>query len=58
LGRLQAQLGLHDLAIEDAGKAHQHPEIEQYGDLTCPVSSDHTQLETTPMSKLDVMRLA
>jgi magnesium transporter len=32
LGRLQAQLGLHDLAIEDAGKAHQHPKIEQYGD--------------------------
>jgi magnesium transporter len=32
LGRLQAQLGLHDLAIEDAGEAHQHPKIEQYGD--------------------------
>jgi magnesium transporter len=32
LARLQAQLGLHDLAIEDAGKAHQHPKIEQYGD--------------------------
>ena len=32
LARIQAQLGLHDLAIEDAGKAHQHPKIEQYGD--------------------------
>lgn len=32
LARVQAQLGLHDLAIEDAGKAHQHPKIEQYGD--------------------------
>lgn len=32
LERVQAQLGLHDLAIEDAGKAHQHPKIEQYGD--------------------------
>jgi magnesium transporter len=33
LQRVQAQLGLHDLAIEDAGKAHQHPKIEQYGNL-------------------------
>src|ERR687897_3887674 len=32
LARVQAQLGLHDLAIEDASKAHQHPKIEQYGD--------------------------
>jgi magnesium transporter len=32
LQRIQAQLGLHYLAIEDAGKAHQHPKIEQYGD--------------------------
>jgi magnesium transporter len=32
LYRLQAQLHLHDLAIEDASKAHQHPKIERYGD--------------------------
>ena len=32
LERVQAQLGLHYLAIEDAGKAHQHPKIEQYGE--------------------------
>jgi magnesium transporter len=32
LHRLQPQLGLHDLAIEDALKAHQHPKVEQYGD--------------------------
>ena len=32
LARIQDQLGLHYLAIEDAGKAHQHPKIEQYGD--------------------------
>jgi magnesium transporter len=32
LQRAQAQLGLHDLAIEDAGKAHQYPKIEQYGE--------------------------
>jgi magnesium transporter len=32
LRRVQRQFGLHDLAIEDAGKAHQRPKIEQYGD--------------------------
>ena len=32
LQRVQGQLGLHDLAIEDAGNAHQHPKIEQYGE--------------------------
>ncbi len=32
LSRIEAQFGLHYLAIEDAGKAHQHPKIEQYGD--------------------------
>jgi magnesium transporter len=32
LRRVQAQLGLHDLAIEDARKAHQRPKVEQYGD--------------------------
>ena len=32
LARVQTQLGLHDLAIEDAGKPHQRPKIEQYGD--------------------------
>jgi magnesium transporter len=31
LQRVQAQLDLHYLAIEDAAKAHQHPKIEQYG---------------------------
>src|SRR5262245_38801888 len=32
LSRIETQFGLHYLAIEDAGKAHQHPKIEQYGD--------------------------
>ena len=32
LHRLQAQFLLHDLAIEDASKAHQHPKVERYGD--------------------------
>ena len=32
LQRVQAQLDLHPLAIEDAGKPHQHPKLEQYGE--------------------------
>ncbi|RRN58657.1 magnesium and cobalt transport protein CorA [Pseudoxanthomonas sp. SGNA-20] len=32
LARLQAALGLHPLAVEDAGKAHQRPKVEAYGD--------------------------
>jgi magnesium transporter len=30
--QLQAEFGLHELAIEDALKAHQRPKLEQYGD--------------------------
>jgi magnesium transporter len=30
--RVQTQLGLHPLAIEDAAKAHQYPKLERYGD--------------------------
>jgi magnesium transporter len=32
LCRVQAQLGLHELAVEDARKAHQRPKVEQYDD--------------------------
>lgn len=32
LQRVQVQLDLHPLAIEDAGKPHQHPKLERYGD--------------------------
>jgi magnesium transporter len=35
------EFGLHDLAVEDAVKAHQRPELERYGDVprpaTCPL---------------------
>jgi magnesium transporter len=30
--RVQQQLGLHDLAVEDAHRAHQRPKLEVYGD--------------------------
>src|SRR5262245_17762636 len=33
LARVQAQFDLHALAIEDAGHAHQHPKVEQYGEM-------------------------
>lgn len=32
LSKVQAEFHLHDLAIEDAHRAHQRPKIEQYGD--------------------------
>jgi magnesium transporter len=32
LDRVQQEFGLHDLAIEDAQKAHQRPKFELYGD--------------------------
>ena len=32
LDKLQEEFGLHDLAIEDAQRAHQRPKIEAYGD--------------------------
>src|SRR5690242_13074905 len=32
LQQVQQQFGLHDLAIEDAHRAHQRPKVEQYGD--------------------------
>ncbi|MGE0393607.1 MAG: magnesium/cobalt transporter CorA [Vicinamibacterales bacterium] len=33
LRRLQAQLGFHELAVEDAVNAHQRPKLELYGEL-------------------------
>jgi magnesium transporter len=32
LKRVQAEFGLHDLAVEDAHRAHQRPKLERYGD--------------------------
>ena len=37
LGKVQQEFGLHDLAIEDAHRAHQRPKIELYGDSICVV---------------------
>jgi magnesium transporter len=32
LSKVQTEFGLHDLAVEDAHSAHQHPKVELYGD--------------------------
>jgi magnesium transporter len=32
LRRIQAEFGLHDLAVEDALRAHQRPKVDRYGD--------------------------
>ncbi len=32
LDRVQAAFGLHELAVEDAHRAHQRPKVERYGD--------------------------
>src|SRR5512138_3161747 len=32
LGQVQREFSLHDLAVEDAHRAHQRPKVEMYGD--------------------------
>jgi magnesium transporter len=45
LRRLQAEFGLHELAIEDALKAHQRPKLEQYGEALFVVTRTAQMLE-------------
>jgi magnesium transporter len=45
LRRVQAEFGLHELAIEDALKAHQRPKIEQYGDALFVVARTAQMVE-------------
>src|SRR3712207_5174763 len=50
LAQAQQEFGLHDLAIEDAHRAHQRPKIETYGDSlfivlrTAKLSSNHREV--------------
>jgi magnesium transporter len=52
LRKVQAEFGLHDLAIEDALRAHQRPKLERYDDClfvvlrTARKDPDSRQLET------------
>jgi magnesium transporter len=47
LHKVQSEFGLHDLAVEDAQKAHQRPKVELYGDSvfvvlrTAQMNRDH-----------------
>jgi magnesium transporter len=45
LHRLQHEFGLHELAIEDALKAHQRPKIEKYGDALFVVARTAQMLD-------------
>src|ERR671917_293605 len=45
LRQLQSEFGLHDLAIEDALKAHQRPKIEQYGEALFVVARTAQMLD-------------
>jgi magnesium transporter len=45
LRRLQAEFGLHELAIEDALKAHQRPKLEQYGEALFVVARTAQMLD-------------
>jgi magnesium transporter len=45
LRQVQAQFGLHDLAIEDARQAHQRPKLEQYGDALFVVARTAQMVE-------------
>jgi magnesium transporter len=45
LRRVQTQLNLHSLAIEDAAKAHQQPKVEQYGDALFVVARTAQMLD-------------
>jgi magnesium transporter len=45
LSRVEAQFGLHELAIEDALKAHQRPKLELYGDALFVVARTAQMVE-------------
>src|SRR6187399_1035531 len=53
LKTIQLEFGLHDLAIEDALRAHQRPKIETYGDTlfvvlrTVQMKERHVELGET-----------
>ena len=46
LKRIQQVFGLHDLAIEDAHRAHQRPKLEAYGDVLFIVLENGTNERT------------
>ena len=55
LSEMQAQFGLHDLAVEDARHGHQRPKIEEYGDIVFTVMH---MVEYSPTDALQVGEVA
>ena len=55
LDAMQAEFGLHELAVEDARNGHQRPKIEEYGDMVFAVIHS---LEMTPTDELHVGEIA
>ena len=55
LDAMQAEFGLHELAVEDARNGHQRPKIEEYGDMVFAVVHS---LEMTPTDELRVGEIA
>ncbi|MGV8899199.1 MAG: magnesium/cobalt transporter CorA [Burkholderiaceae bacterium] len=53
MGKIQEEFGLHELAVEDAHKAHQRPKLEEYGDTlflvlhTAMLANDEIQFGET-----------
>jgi len=57
LGELQALFGLHELAVEDAGFAHQRPKIEDYDEnyfIVLRTAHYHEQEETVHFGEIHV----
>lgn len=51
MGQIKEEFGLHELAIEDAHRAHQRPKIESYGDVyfivlrNAQMNEEHNKIE-------------
>jgi magnesium transporter len=52
LREIQVEFGLHDLAVEDALRAHQRPKVEQYGDTLFVVLRTARMAGTPPRIEL------
>src|SRR5678815_3674559 len=48
---MQGELGLHDLAVEDARHGHQRPKVEEYGEMLFAV------MQTVEFAATDELRV-
>ncbi|MBB3223562.1 magnesium/cobalt transporter CorA [Pseudoduganella umbonata] len=55
LAQMQAEFGLHELAVEDAQRGHQRPKIEEYGDsLFVVVKTVEQQGDELVLGEIDI----